>query len=143
MIKRTIVSSLIVGFAFGSFVFGGLSSDAEAKSRFISIGTGGPTGVYFVVGNAVCRMVHREAAEGRKKAVNTVFVVPLRRRVALTIISVKLKKVSYSLVLHSLTGSTTPITAVPNGKVSSTVNYVLSFRFTRSRFNLLLARVQV
>ena len=67
MIKRTIVSSLIVGFAFGSFVFGGLSSDAEAKSRFISIGTGGPTGVYFVVGNAVCRMVHREAAEGRKK----------------------------------------------------------------------------
>ena len=67
MIKRTIVSSLIVGFAVGSFVFGGLSSDAEAKSRFISIGTGGPTGVYFVVGNAVCRMVHREAAEGRKK----------------------------------------------------------------------------
>ena len=80
---------------------------------------------------------------GVKKAVNTEFGVPLHRRVALTITSVKLKKVSYSLVLHSLTGSTTPITAVPNGKVSSTVNYVLSFRFTRSRFNLLLARVQV
>ena len=41
--------------------------EAVAKNRFISIGTGGPTGVYFVVGNAVCRMVHREAAEGRKK----------------------------------------------------------------------------
>ena len=67
MIKRTMVSSLMVGFAVGSFVFGVLSSDATAKSRFISIGTGGPTGVYFVVGNAVCRMVHREAAEGRKK----------------------------------------------------------------------------
>jgi TRAP transporter TAXI family solute receptor len=40
--------------------------EASAKNRFISIGTGGPTGVYFVVGNAVCRMVHREAAEGRK-----------------------------------------------------------------------------
>jgi hypothetical protein len=47
--------------------FGVQDWKAEAKSRFISIGTGGPTGVYFVVGNAVCRMVHREAAEGRKK----------------------------------------------------------------------------
>jgi len=43
------------------------SVDAASKKRFISIGTGGPTGVYFVVGNAVCRMVHKEAAEGRKK----------------------------------------------------------------------------
>lgn len=39
---------------------------ALAQGRtFIAIGTGGPTGVYFVVGNSVCRMVHREAAEGR------------------------------------------------------------------------------
>ncbi|MFQ5572137.1 MAG: TAXI family TRAP transporter solute-binding subunit [Rhodothermales bacterium] len=37
------------------------------KRRFIAIGTGGPTGVYFVVGNSICRMVHKEAAEGRKK----------------------------------------------------------------------------
>lgn len=37
-----------------------------AKQRFITIGTGGPTGVYFVVGNSICRMVHKEAAEGRK-----------------------------------------------------------------------------
>ena len=37
-----------------------------AKQTFITIGTGGPTGVYFVVGNAVCRMIHKEAAEGRK-----------------------------------------------------------------------------
>ncbi|MEE2955978.1 MAG: TAXI family TRAP transporter solute-binding subunit [Pseudomonadota bacterium] len=43
------------------------SVDAASKKRFISIGTGGPTGVYFVVGNSVCRMVHKEAAEGRKK----------------------------------------------------------------------------
>ncbi len=40
--------------------------EAQAQGRtFIAIGTGGPTGVYFVVGNAVCRMVHKEAAEGR------------------------------------------------------------------------------
>lgn len=39
---------------------------SDADRTFISIGTGGPTGVYFVVGNAVCRLVHKEAAEGRK-----------------------------------------------------------------------------
>lgn len=41
-------------------------SDAQAARKFIAIGTGGPTGVYFVVGNAICRMIHKEAAEGRK-----------------------------------------------------------------------------
>ena len=40
---------------------------SAAEKRFITIGTGGPTGVYFVVGNAICRMIHKEAAEGRKK----------------------------------------------------------------------------
>ncbi|MCV2868875.1 TAXI family TRAP transporter solute-binding subunit [Defluviimonas sp. WL0002] len=38
---------------------------AAQETRFITVGTGGPTGVYFVVGNSVCRMVHKEAAEGR------------------------------------------------------------------------------
>ena len=37
-----------------------------ADKTFITIGTGGPTGVYFVSGNAICRMVHKDAAEGRK-----------------------------------------------------------------------------
>ena len=40
---------------------------AHAQKKFISIGTGGPTGVYFATGNAICRLVHKEAAEGRKK----------------------------------------------------------------------------
>ena len=44
------------------------SQDAHAqKKRFITIGTGGPTGVYFATGNAICRLIHKEAAEGRKK----------------------------------------------------------------------------
>ncbi len=42
-----------------------LPGAAQAQQQFIAIGTGGPTGVYFVVGNAICRMVHKEAAEGR------------------------------------------------------------------------------
>jgi len=38
-----------------------------AAKEFISIGTGGPTGVYFIVGNSICRMVHKVAAEARKQ----------------------------------------------------------------------------
>ena len=39
---------------------------AAEDKVFIAIGTGGPTGVYFVVGQSICRLVHKEAAEGRK-----------------------------------------------------------------------------
>ncbi len=55
--------------ALGVAAFGLLAPaggvQAESERKFITIGTGGPTGVYFVVGNAICRMVHKEAAEGR------------------------------------------------------------------------------
>ena len=39
----------------------------SAERTYIAIGTGGPTGVYFQVGNAICRLIHKEAAEGRKE----------------------------------------------------------------------------
>jgi TRAP transporter TAXI family solute receptor len=57
---------LIAGLA-GAIAIG-LAADvgAQGKRTFISIGTGGPTGVYFAAGNAICRLVHKEAAEGRK-----------------------------------------------------------------------------
>ena len=57
----SLLSSLVLFFGVTSFIHKATAAD------FISIGTGGPTGVYFVVGNSVCRMVHKEAAEGRKK----------------------------------------------------------------------------
>ncbi|MDP2621100.1 MAG: TAXI family TRAP transporter solute-binding subunit [Hyphomicrobiales bacterium] len=41
-----------------------MSTGAAAQAKFLAIGTGGPTGVYFVTGNAICRMVHKEAGEG-------------------------------------------------------------------------------
>ena len=31
----------------------------QAAKRFIAVGTGGPTGVYFVVGSAICKMMHK------------------------------------------------------------------------------------
>ena len=39
-------------------------------AEFFTIGTGGPTGVYFQTGNAICKMLHKQAisaAHGRKK----------------------------------------------------------------------------
>ncbi len=39
------------------------STAAVAQERFITIGTGGQTGVYFVVGQSICRLVNRDTAE--------------------------------------------------------------------------------
>lgn len=36
---------------------------SAAEDKFITIGTGGQTGVYYVVGQSVCRLVNRETAE--------------------------------------------------------------------------------
>ena len=35
---------------------------AAAQEKFITIGTGGQTGVYFVVGQSICRLVNRDSA---------------------------------------------------------------------------------
>jgi len=47
-------------------VFTASNAGAQEQRKFITIGTGGPTGVYFAVGNAICRLIHKEAAEGRE-----------------------------------------------------------------------------
>ena len=56
--------ALVAGFALVGLP-GSDQSVSAADKTYITIGTGGPTGVYFVSGNAICRMVHKEAAEGR------------------------------------------------------------------------------
>ena len=52
-------------------IFASLSLTTVAKSaEFFTIGTGGPTGVYFQTGNAICKMLHKSAISaehGRKK----------------------------------------------------------------------------
>ena len=60
----TTISAALVLFAVSS-PFSSIAKSAE----FFSIGTGGPTGVYFQVGNAVCKMVAKiqSAEHGRKK----------------------------------------------------------------------------
>lgn len=51
--------------AFSGVLMGAamLSSPAVAQERFITIGTGGQTGVYYVVGQSVCRMINRGSSE--------------------------------------------------------------------------------
>lgn len=62
--RKLTIPTLALALAAGAFLVAG---DAYAqKKQFIAIGTGGPTGVYFVVGQSVCRMIHKEAAEGAK-----------------------------------------------------------------------------
>ena len=39
------------------------ASNAFAQEKFITIGTGGQTGVYYVVGQSICRLVNRGTAE--------------------------------------------------------------------------------
>ena len=52
-------------------IFASLSLTNVAKSaEFFTIGTGGPTGVYFQTGNAICKMLHKSAISaehGRSK----------------------------------------------------------------------------
>ena len=54
-----------------------LSMMSVAKAaEFFTIGTGGPTGVYFQVGNSVCKMLHKQAISaehGRKKGTNKAY----------------------------------------------------------------------
>ena len=41
----------------------GLSAPAFAQQQFVSIGTGGVTGVYYPTGGAICRLVNKDRKE--------------------------------------------------------------------------------
>lgn len=58
--KRLSLAAAVAGVVLGATAF---SSQAVADQKFITIGTGGQTGVYYVVGQSVCRMVNRNSDE--------------------------------------------------------------------------------
>ncbi|MEJ2623998.1 MAG: TAXI family TRAP transporter solute-binding subunit [Pseudolabrys sp.] len=62
--------SMLASLIGAAMIAGAGVSYAKDKVTYITIGTGGPTGVYFVVGNSVCRLVNAAAAEGRKGSQN-------------------------------------------------------------------------
>lgn len=53
---------IIAGAVALAFTAGGASTAAKAET-FITIGTGGQTGVYYVVGQSICRLVNRGSAQ--------------------------------------------------------------------------------
>ena len=61
--RKLTISTLALALAAGTFFMA--QGQAQAQKRFIAIGTGGPTGVYFATGNAICRLVHKTAASFR------------------------------------------------------------------------------
>lgn len=52
--------SLVASLAMGSMV-------AHAEDKFVTIGTGGQTGVYYVVGQSICQLVNRDTAKTNVK----------------------------------------------------------------------------
>ena len=59
--KKLIIALAVASLGAGAYGLAG-SSPATAQQKFISIGTGGVTGVYYPTGGAICRLVNR----GRK-----------------------------------------------------------------------------
>ena len=49
--------------AFVAFASAPQSVNAQQSQRFITIGTGGVTGVYYPAGGAICRLVNRDRAK--------------------------------------------------------------------------------
>ena len=64
--RRLVLKSAVLGLATGVLLAGGLvglgGTAANAQQNFITIGTGGITGVYYPTGGAICRLVNK----GRK-----------------------------------------------------------------------------
>ena len=61
----SVISAVLVTFALSSPI-----TSIAKSAEFFTIGTGGPTGVYFQTGNAICKMLHKSAISadhGRKK----------------------------------------------------------------------------
>ena len=66
---KKIISSLSTALLI--FVASFSITSVAKSAEFFTIGTGGPTGVYFQTGNAICKMLHKYATSsehGRSKA---------------------------------------------------------------------------
>lgn len=58
--KRLLATTFAVAMGAGALIAGGTEGASAAEQRFISIGTGGVTGVYYPTGGAICRLVNKD-----------------------------------------------------------------------------------
>ena len=68
--RSTTFKSTLLGLS-AAVLLVGAAATAQAQETFITIGTGGQTGVYYQVGGAVCRLVNRNTAEHNIKCTHT------------------------------------------------------------------------
>ncbi len=61
--KRLLATTFVVALGAGALAVGGANGASAADQRFISIGTGGVTGVYYPTGGAICRLVNKDRKE--------------------------------------------------------------------------------
>ncbi len=53
----------LVAYSLAAGLMAGVAGTAQAQDEFITIGTGGVTGVYYPTGGAICRLVNQNRAE--------------------------------------------------------------------------------
>ena len=68
--KKLALTSVALGLAAG-LVLAGASGPAAAQEKFVTIGTGGQTGVYYVVGGSICRLVNKGTKDHGIKCTHT------------------------------------------------------------------------
>jgi len=56
--RSTTFKSTLLGLSVAALL-AGAAATAQAEDKFVTIGTGGQTGVYYVVGQSICRLVNR------------------------------------------------------------------------------------
>jgi TRAP transporter TAXI family solute receptor len=54
---------MLAAFAAAVAAIGTLAAPVEAQQKFVTVGTGGVTGVYYAVGGAICRLMNKDRAK--------------------------------------------------------------------------------